>query len=85
MPPCEYFASKSYQSAWATISPGSDVSGSSFPSTEHSTSRPCAEASMITRGSWRAASSTAASRSSGLSTFVIPTLDPSRDGLTQSG
>ena len=64
MPPSVYLASKSYQSAWATISPGSEVSRLArcrAPST-----RPrgrAAEASTITRGSWRSASSTASSSS----------------------
>ena len=57
-----------------------------MPITEHSTSRPPASASMITRGSWAAASSIASSSSdSGLSTREIPTLEPSRDGFTHSG
>ena len=56
-----------------------------MPSTEHSTSRPAAEASTITRGSWRSASSTAASSSSSSSTRVMPTLEPIREGFTQSG
>ena len=38
--PRSYLASKSYQSALATISPGSEAWGDSLPSTEHSTSRP---------------------------------------------
>ena len=53
-----------------------------------STRPPCppAYASTITRGSWRSAGSTASSSSrSGRSTLLIPTLEPSRDGLTQSG
>jgi hypothetical protein len=78
-------ASKSYQLALATISPGSEACGSTLPKTEHSTSRPDAEASTITRGSWRSASSTAASSSSSRSTRVMPTLEPRREGLTQSG
>ncbi len=85
MPPSVYLASKSYHSALATISPGSEVSTVSLPSTEHSTSRPRAEASTITRGSWRSASSTASSSCSSRSTRVMPTLEPSREGLTQSG
>ena len=85
MPPSPYFASKSYQSAWATISPGTDAIGSSLPSSEHSTSAPSAWASMITRGSWRRAASTAASSSAASVTLLMPTLEPRRDGLTQSG
>ena len=65
--------------------PGGETSTSSLPSSEHSTSRPSAGASTITRGSWRRASSTAASSASRLSTRLIPTLDPSREGFTQSG
>jgi len=57
-----------------------------LPSTEHSTSLPLAGASTITRGSWRAASSTASSSPrSGELTLLIPTLEPSREGFTQSG
>ncbi len=67
------------------ISPGIDVSGSSLPSTEHSISRPWAEASTITRGSWRAAVSTAESRALRSSIRVMPTLEPIREGFTQSG
>ena len=93
MPPSAYFASKSYQSdARVTIAPGSEVSTLSWspipglPITEHSTSRPPASASTITRGSWASATSTARSSScSGLETREMPTLEPSRDGFTQSG
>ncbi len=57
-----------------------------MPITEHSTSMPPASSSMITRGSWARASPTASSSSaSGFETFEIPTLEPSRDGFTQSG
>ena len=57
-----------------------------LPITEHSTSRASACASMITRGSCPRASSIASSSSrSADETLVIPTLDPSRDGFTQSG
>src|SRR3954454_3891788 len=86
MPPSRYLVSKSYQSASATISPGGEASTSSLPSSEHSTSRPSAEASTITRGSWRRASSTASSSSPPASpTRLMPTLEPSREGFTQSG
>jgi hypothetical protein len=40
---------------------------------------------MITRGSCSSAVSTAASRPPGSATLRIPTLEPSRDGLTQTG
>ena len=43
--------------------PGREVSGSSLPITEHSTSLPVALASTITRGSWRRAASIASSSS----------------------
>ena len=57
-----------------------------LPITEHSTSRPPASASTITRGSWASASSIASSSSaSGPATREIPTLEPSREGFTQSG
>ena len=66
IPPSAYLASKSYQSeALVTIAPGSEVSTLErspipvLPITEHSTSRPPASASTITRGSWASASSTA--------------------------
>ena len=85
MPPSVYFASKSYHSALARISPGREASGSSLPSTEHSTSRPGAEASMITRGSWRTPARPRRRGPPGRSTLVMPTLEPSREGLTQSG
>ena len=46
---------------------------------------PRALASTITRGSWAAAASIAASSSPGASTRAIPTDEPSRAGLTQHG
>ena len=55
-------------------------------STPISTSRAFgAAASTSTLGSKRRASSIAASRSSALSTRLIPKLDPARAGLTKTG
>ena len=39
----------------------------------------------MTRGSWRFAWATAASSASRVSIRLMPTLDPSREGFTQSG
>src|SRR5207244_13412919 len=84
-----YFAEKSYQSTplnpCETISPGSEASGSSFPSTPHSTSTPDTNSSTSTFSSWRNASSTAGASPSSEPTFVIPTEEPSRAGLPQTG
>ena len=86
IPPSVYFASKSYQSPIrTTISPGTEASGSWRPITEHSTSMPLENASTITRPSCANADSSAASRSASDHAFAIPTDDPSRAGLTNSG
>ena len=85
MPPSAYFASKSYQSAFATISPTIDAIGSRFPSTPTSTSTPGWNSSTSTLSSWRRASATAASSSAAVRAFEIPTDDPSRAGFTNTG
>ena len=89
MPPSSYFAEKSYQSAPSkpcdTISPGSEAIGCRFPSTLHSTSTPSTNSSTSTFSSWRHASATAASSSSAVNTFEIPTEEPSRAGFTKTG
>ena len=72
MPPSAYFASKSYQSACATISPTSDAIGSRLPSTPTSTSIPGWNSSTSTLSSWRRASATAASSSSSLAHLRDP-------------
>ena len=69
----------------ATISPGSDATGASLPSTPHSTSTPSTNSSTSTFSSWRNASSMPASSSSGVVAFVIPTDEPSRAGFTNTG
>jgi hypothetical protein len=68
-----------------TISPGIDASGSRLPSTEHSTSMPVASRSTSTTGSCSKASAIAWSSSTSLTAFEIPTDDPSRAGLTNTG
>ena len=86
MPPSAYFASKSYQSlASGTISPGTDAIGSVLPSTLHSTSTPSRNSSTRTFSSWAKARSTAAAKSASRRTTLIPTLEPSRAGLTTHG
>ena len=85
MPPSAYFASKSYQSAWETISPTTEAIGSRLPSTPTSTSTPGWNSSTSTLSSWRRASATAASSSSAVRAFEIPTDEPSRAGFTNTG
>ena len=67
------------------ISPGSEAIGSPLPITEHSTSRPSANASTMASASWANAAPSAAGSSSALATRAIPTDDPSRAGLTNTG
>ena len=81
-----YLAAKSYHSDCSTISPGSDARAAPVaPSTEHSTSIPRAIASTMTFGSCTNAASSAAPSPSAVTTFAIPTDDPSRAGLTNTG
>ena len=54
-------------------------------STAHSTSIPSTAASTSTLGSCTRAASMASSRSAAEATRVIPTLDPPRAGLTNTG
>ena len=86
MPSGSYLAAKSYQSDDSTISPGSEARAAPVaPSTEHSTSMPVLIASTMTDGSWTNAASSAAPSPSADTTFAIPTDDPRRAGLTNTG
>ena len=53
--------------------------------TAHSTSTPALNASTMTRPSWVKAPSSAATSSSSWRTLAMPTEEPSRAGLTNSG
>ena len=86
IPPSSYLAVKSYQSPLRiTISPGTDARGSSRPITEHSTSIPSEKPSTMTRLSCAKAASSAAPISASDHTLLIPTEEPSRAGLTNTG
>src|SRR3954453_4672287 len=84
-----YFASKSYQSCpgRSRISAGTLASGnpSAFSRTPDSISRPDTAASTMTLLSCSKATVTAASRSAQSVTLVMPTLDPARARLTNTG
>ena len=69
------------------ISPGTDVSGSSLPSTAHSISRAFGTAASTTtlRSNCERQSRSPAPASSGVFTFEMPTLDPRLAGLTNTG
>ena len=68
------------------ISPGTDVDGSSLPSTAHSISRASGTAaSTTTLRSKARAVSIAGTSSSRVLTFEMPTLDPRFAGLTNTG
>ena len=91
IPPSSYFADQSYQSVsvkpWATISPGREACGGGvrLPRTPTSTSIPSTNSSTRIFSSWRNASSTADASSDAARTFVMPTDEPSRAGLTKTG
>ena len=85
MPPSSYLAEKSYQSEFATISPGIEAIGCSLPSTLHSTSTPLTNSSTSTFSSCWNASSIPARSSCSLRAFEIPTDEPRRAGLTKTG
>jgi hypothetical protein len=78
-------AASSYQSASITISPGTEASGCSFPSTEHSTSMPVDMASTIATASCSHAAASAAGSSPAELTLEIPTDEPSCAGFTNTG
>src|ERR1035441_2153116 len=64
---------------------GREATGSSFPRTAHSSSRPTMARSTITLRSYCAASATAVSNSARLWTFEMPTEEPRLAGLTNIG
>jgi hypothetical protein len=68
------------------ISPGTEASGSSLPSTAHSISRALATPdSMTIFLSNRSATSIASWKLSSFFAFEMPTLDPRFAGLTKTG
>jgi hypothetical protein len=69
----------------ATISPGIDAIGWSLPSTLHSTSTPLTNSSTRIFSSCWNASSIPARSSSSPRAFVMPTDEPSRAGLMNTG
>ena len=93
--PLVYFASKSYHSVFGRISRISVAKGSVFsaPSevltlrsrTPTVTKNPSINSSIRTSSLYSSAVLYAISRSSFLSTFVIPKLEPSLTGFTKSG
>ena len=85
IPPSSYFAEKSYQSAFASISPGIDAIGSSFPSTLHSTSTPRTNSSTSTFSSCWNASSIPARSSSSLARLRDPDGRAQPRGLHEHG
>ncbi len=68
-----------------TISPGTLASGVAPPSTAHSISRPWDIASTMTSESCSKALATAAGSSAASMTLTMPTDDPARAGLTNTG
>ena len=56
-----------------------------MPITEHSTSMPAEKPSTITSESWAKAASSAGPSSASDQTLAIPTEEPSRAGLTNTG